>query len=118
MYLNMSEKGRKRYQEKLLSHDLRGGRKRVMNLINSETELTRKMAINEVSGKVSKLITNLGNNKYASKNTLVELRNELNELKASALKDGALTEYVELIRTLEENVKELETKVTDLLNNK
>lgn len=51
-------------------------------------------------------------------NTLVELRNELNELKASALKDGALTEYVELIRTLEENVKELETKVTDLLNNK
>ena len=31
----------------------------VMNLINSETELTRKMAINEVSGKVSKLITDL-----------------------------------------------------------
>ena len=30
-----------------------------MNLINSETELTRKMAINEVSGKVSKLITDL-----------------------------------------------------------
>lgn len=51
-------------------------------------------------------------------NTIEELRNELNELKASALKDGALTEYVELIRTLEENVKELETKVTDLLNNK
>ncbi len=51
-------------------------------------------------------------------NTIEELRNELNELKVSALKDGALTEYVELIRTLEENVKELETKVTDLLNNK
>lgn len=33
----------------------------VMNLINSETELTRKMAINEVSGKVSKLITDLRN---------------------------------------------------------
>ena len=31
----------------------------VMNLINSETELTRRMAINEVSGKVSKLITDL-----------------------------------------------------------
>ena len=31
----------------------------VMDLINSETELTRKMAINEISGKVSKLITDL-----------------------------------------------------------
>ena len=31
----------------------------VMDLINSETELTRKMAINELSGKVSKLITDL-----------------------------------------------------------
>ncbi len=51
-------------------------------------------------------------------NTLIELRNELNELKTSALKDGALTEYIELIHTLEENVKDLETKVTDLLDNK
>ena len=31
----------------------------IMNLINSETELTRKMAINEISGKVSDLIKNL-----------------------------------------------------------
>ena len=31
----------------------------VIDLINSETELTRKMAINEISGKVSKLITDL-----------------------------------------------------------
>lgn len=31
----------------------------VMDLINSETELTRKMAINEVSGKVSHLIVDL-----------------------------------------------------------
>ena len=31
----------------------------VMDLINSETELTRKMAINEISGKVSKLIVDL-----------------------------------------------------------
>lgn len=31
----------------------------VMDLINSETELTRKMAVNELSGKVSKLITDL-----------------------------------------------------------
>ena len=31
----------------------------VMDLINSETELTRKMAINELSGKVSKLINDL-----------------------------------------------------------
>ena len=30
----------------------------VMDLINSETELTRKMAINELSGNVSRLITN------------------------------------------------------------
>lgn len=33
MYLKMSQKGRQHYQEMLLSHDLRGGRKRVMNLI-------------------------------------------------------------------------------------
>ena len=33
----------------------------VIDLINSETELTRKMAINELSGKVSKLITDLRN---------------------------------------------------------
>ena len=31
----------------------------VMDLINSETELTRKMAVNEVSGKVSSLITEI-----------------------------------------------------------
>lgn len=31
----------------------------VMDLINSQTELTRKMAINQLSGKVSKLITDL-----------------------------------------------------------
>lgn len=34
MYLKMSQKGRQRYQDMLLSHDLRGGRKRVMGLIN------------------------------------------------------------------------------------
>lgn len=33
MYLKMSQKGRMHYQEMLLSHDLRGGRKRVMSLI-------------------------------------------------------------------------------------
>lgn len=33
MYLKMSQKGRQRYQDMLLSHDLRGGRKRVMSLI-------------------------------------------------------------------------------------
>lgn len=35
MYLSMSQKERQRYQDMLLSHDLHGGRKRVMNLINS-----------------------------------------------------------------------------------
>lgn len=35
MYLKMSRESRERFQEMLLSHDLRGGRKRVMNLINS-----------------------------------------------------------------------------------
>lgn len=35
MYLNMSSGSRKKFQEKLLSHDLRGGRKRVMSLINN-----------------------------------------------------------------------------------
>lgn len=34
-YLSMSQKGRKNFQEKLLKHDLRGGRKRVMGLINN-----------------------------------------------------------------------------------
>ena len=35
MYLSMSESGRKKYQEMLLKHDLRNGRKRVMALINN-----------------------------------------------------------------------------------
>lgn len=35
MYLKMSQKARQKFQDKLLSHDLRGGRKRVMGLINS-----------------------------------------------------------------------------------
>ena len=35
MYINMSEESRKQFQQKLLSHDLRSGRKRVMSLINS-----------------------------------------------------------------------------------
>lgn len=35
MYLGLSQKARKKFQDKLLSHDLRGGRKRVMALINS-----------------------------------------------------------------------------------
>lgn len=35
MYLNMSKKNRERFQEMLLSHDLKGGRERVMRLINS-----------------------------------------------------------------------------------
>lgn len=35
MYLNMSKGSRERFHNKLLSHDLRGGRKRVMSLINS-----------------------------------------------------------------------------------
>lgn len=35
MYLKMSRESRQRFQDILLSHDLRGGRKRVMNLINS-----------------------------------------------------------------------------------
>lgn len=47
---------------------------------------------------------------------LSALRIELDELKATALKDGALTETVELVRTLESDVKELEQKVADLLS--
>lgn len=35
MYLSLSAKSRQKYQDMLLSHDLRGGRKRVMNLINN-----------------------------------------------------------------------------------
>ena len=35
MFLTMSKAGRKQYQDMLLSHDLRGGRKRVMGLINN-----------------------------------------------------------------------------------
>ncbi len=34
MYLNMSRESRQRFQDMLLSHDLRDGRKRVMSLIN------------------------------------------------------------------------------------
>ena len=35
MYLRMSQKTRQHYQDMLLSHDLRGGRRRVMSLINN-----------------------------------------------------------------------------------
>lgn len=35
MYLSMNKENRLRYQKMLLSHDLRGGRRRVMGLINS-----------------------------------------------------------------------------------
>ena len=35
MYLNMSKGSREKFHNRLLSHDLRGGRKRVMSLINS-----------------------------------------------------------------------------------
>lgn len=35
MFLTMPQTGRKQYQDILLSHDLRGGRRRVMNLINN-----------------------------------------------------------------------------------
>lgn len=35
MYLNMKKENRQHYQDMLLSHDLKGGRKRVMGLINS-----------------------------------------------------------------------------------
>lgn len=35
MYLGLSQRARQKFQDKLLSHDLRGGRKRVMGLINS-----------------------------------------------------------------------------------
>lgn len=34
MYLSMSQESRMKFHEKLLSHDLRNGRKRVMSLIN------------------------------------------------------------------------------------
>lgn len=35
MYLNLSKKAKQKFQDKLLSHDLRNGRKRVMGLINN-----------------------------------------------------------------------------------
>lgn len=35
MYLELSQKSRQKFQDQLLSHDLRGGRNRVMGLINS-----------------------------------------------------------------------------------
>ena len=35
MYLSLSQNARQKFQDKLLSHDLRGGRKRVISLINS-----------------------------------------------------------------------------------
>ena len=35
MYLEMKQENRQHYQNMLLSHDLKGGRKRVMGLINS-----------------------------------------------------------------------------------
>lgn len=48
--------------------------------------------------------------------SLNELRAEIDELKVSALKDGALTETVEMLHTLENNVKDLESKINEVLN--
>jgi cytidylyltransferase domain-containing protein len=35
MYIKMDQKGRQAYQNTLLTHDLKNGRKRVMSLINN-----------------------------------------------------------------------------------
>ena len=43
-----------------------------------------------------------------------ELKTELNELNASSLKDGALTETLELIKQLESRISELESKINNL----
>ncbi len=48
--------------------------------------------------------------------SLNELRAEIDELKVSALKDGALTETVEMLHTLENNVKDLESKINEVLS--
>ena len=50
-------------------------------------------------------------------NTLNTLRAELDELKASSLKDGALNETIETIKVLEQGIKELENKLNEVLNN-
>lgn len=49
-------------------------------------------------------------------NTLKTLRAELDELKACALKDGALNQTIETIRVLESGIKELENKLNQVLN--
>ena len=48
--------------------------------------------------------------------SLNELRAEIDELKVTALKDGALTETVEMLHTLENNVKDLESKINEVLS--
>ena len=51
-------------------------------------------------------------------NSLNTLRVDLDEVKSSALKDGALVEYIELIRSLENKVTELQDKISNLCNKK
>lgn len=48
-------------------------------------------------------------------NNLKALRAELDELKASALRDGALTQTIETLHVLENNVNDLESKLNDIL---
>ena len=80
----------------------------VMDLINSETELTRKMAINELSGNVSRLITdtrediislisnievNIDYPEYEDIEvvTINKIREKVREIKEKLLKDGIKT---------------------------
>lgn len=49
-------------------------------------------------------------------NNLKALRAELDELKVSALKDGALTETIETLHILENNIKDLESKLNEIIN--
>ncbi len=77
----------------------------VMDLINSETEITRKMAINELSGNVSKLIT--------------ELRKKIVALISNIEVNIDYPEYQDIevvtINKIKDNVKEMKEELLKIL---
>ncbi len=77
----------------------------VMDLINSETELSRKIAINEVSGKVSELI--------------IDLRDKIVSLISNIEVNIDYPEYEDIevvtIKRIKEEVKEMKVKLQEVL---
>jgi tRNA modification GTPase len=78
----------------------------IMNLIEAKTDIQRKLAINEVSGKVSKMITELRNNYLVDIIANIEVNADYPEY-----------DDIEIITNemIDSRMKELETKIKEII---